>query len=353
MIPIFNKPSNRKILTLSWLLIISLFMAISPIHPDGQEIFSKAYRLEESDPDESIRLYRQALGQRLDKELRKAAVWRLFYLYKKNKEYSEAILISDHLSDKKGVKRVLEDLKTDIKFEWKINDNALDHYWTGIHLLNAGKTDAEGHSHSDHFLMALKESPGNALFREEILNRLVMAGRDDEVLRMIGSEGSGPEEQIIRADLLLKRNERNNAESILRSLAASEVYLTNSQKFRLLYLLGRIYRDRGDIPNGVRYFRYSTHYATGTKAVRNLALAAYALYRGGYNEQAYGLVSRLPGEGDSYVELLSLVLAVDVRNDEVAKTKLLKYRKPLEEQKKKGNNSFLIQRALHLTEEIP
>jgi tetratricopeptide (TPR) repeat protein len=329
------------------LCAIFILIPIKAIHTEilypGRSTFEEAYMLEKKQPDRAIQLYRIALGQGLDAKMHGAARWRLFYLLKDQKRYGEALALLNQLGSGKSINKVADDLKEQMRGNWNIESPALDSYLKGLSALSSGKP-VDGRNYNEWFLESIQLAKGNRDFRLEIFNRLIAAGRVEDTLKVM--EGIGDNsvtERILRDDLLLRLGRMEEAYQDLRTLASSIESLSDENRYRILYLLGRIHRDKNEIYPAILYFRQSVRYAKGNEAYRQLALAAYALYRIGCNEQAGSLLQNFPDVDDEDVVLLKNIVAVDTRKDEES----LKYLRKIKN-RFHAKRSFLDDRALQL-----
>lgn len=310
----------------------------------GRPYFEEAYQLEKVSPGQSVLLYEKALSLGLDDKMGRAAVWRLFYLYSDLKEYGKALTLLPRLGSSKGIARVAEKLQKDMAGEWKINDLALENYIQGVRVLQNGP-GSDGKSAGEFFLSALSAAYGNNEFRMEILNRLIHAGRMEEALSVLDRNGvSSTEDRVMKADLLVSLKRYSDASAILKELAADNTFLDDGQKYRILYLLGRIERDAGDIERAVIYFRYAARYANEEERYRQIALAAFSLYRGGFKMQAAALMRSVPDVPDKNVRLLRLILGSEVDGNPEKINELVKMGETLDP----STQSPLEQRALQL-----
>ncbi len=324
----------------------------------GRPYFEEAYRLESSEPDKSIGLYKKALQSGLDAKMRSAAVWRLFHLHRNQKQYGAAWLMLPKLGSGQGTSKIRSDLMNDMLFAWKISQTALDHYLKGISALDSGSSD-----YSRHFSAAVAASGGNLVFHKEISDRLLEYGRNQEAYSLMrASDSSAPAAALLEADNLLQQGRTEEAEQLLRNTsllyipsengqsysAGPAASLSQNDRFTLLYLMARIYREKGNIYESTVFFRLASHYAQGEEQNRQISLAAFGLYKNGYPLQAYLLVYRLPLSSDYNMRLLSLVLKTEVADDSASWEALTAMEKELQEQKSKGNGGFLTEKALRL-----
>ncbi len=338
---------NSLIYIFTFSLFPMLLLTPSRLHSqgafEGRSAFEEAYSLEKSHPDRSIALYQQALNQGLDRKMSGAARWRLFYLLRDQKRFGEALALLDQFGSGKSIIKLADDLKEEIKNGWNIDDPALQSYLKGNAALRSN-SDVEGRSYVEWFLDSLRLASGNRDFRIEILNRLIAAGRVEEALEVLEKSGpGGATERILRSDLLLRLGRKEEVRKDLTEMSTSTETLSDENRYRILYLLGRIYRDEGDLYKTVIYFRQAVRYSSGREAYRQLGLAAYTLYRKGYGSQAYSLLQAMPDVDDEDVMLLKSILAVEIRQDADS----LKYLRKIKSSFRRSH-SFLGERALAL-----
>ncbi len=291
---------------------VSIMAQNAPESYRGRTYFEEAYSIEKNSPARAIELYRLALSRGLDAKMNHAALWRLFHLYRETGEYGNALMLAPKLGKSRGVARVLENLKKDLADHWNINNQALEAYWNGVKSL-AGYEGAGEKSYSDYFIEALSSAYGNREFRSEIMNRLVAAGKVEEALSVLDGDGiTSLEDRIMKADLLLSLKRYDQADTMLREIAAGNEISKSGDKYRVLYLLAKIARSRNDLEKSVRYFRFAANYASEEEQFRQLALASYSLYRENYTQQAAALVRNIPNVSDENVMLLRAILGVEV-----------------------------------------
>jgi TPR repeat protein len=104
-------------------LIGIIFLQNSTLQPKnlGKPYFEKAYSIEKEDPDKAIELYNKALKEGLDADLRKTALWRLYFIYKDKKKYILAWSILKQIPNKSSVEnKFYEDVQYYTNFRKKI-----------------------------------------------------------------------------------------------------------------------------------------------------------------------------------------------------------------------------------------
>ncbi len=339
------------------LLIIALAVPGSTLlsrSSPGKYLFERAYRQERDAPRKAIQLYRSAVRRGLDRELRQAARWRMFYLYKSTGEFMNALRMAERLGRHKKMKFVIAQLKRDMRLTWKVSKPALVHYMRGMRALYGfrvlkEKRRSSGESFMTHFNRALAAAPGNRIFRMEIINRLIERGRGDEASNLARDSGLSLNTRLLlRADGLVANKEYREAVKILRHLSNRGVGLRGDEKARILYLLGRIERARGRIPEAVRYFRLAARYGNAKTAHRHIALAAYALYKRKLPVQAMSLLRGLPASENRNIRLLELILRVRVDGDRDSSRRLRAMKPRLLDRERSGRATYLERRALAL-----
>ena len=316
-------------------------------HSAGRPAFEEAYAAEKEHPETAIELYQKSIRMGLSPELKKAARWRLFYLYRKAGQYGEALETAGHLGSDNKLKNVLEDLYEEIAGTFKISDSAAREYAAGLKLIAQDRDDES----AIHFERALAAHSQNENLRRDIISRLIGRGRSSAALALLqkvgrnGNGGNGSAE-LARADLLVKLKRGPEAHTILFDLArVPEKKLTAAERSHLLYLLGRVARRRDDPGAAVHYFRMAAMQADDSDLRgRMQGLASYELYRENRKLQARALLQGMSDTDDADVNLLELVLRVEVDGETDAMNKLRAMVPELERSKR----SFLVNEALRL-----
>lgn len=283
----------------------------------GRASFEEAYRTEEKEPEEAIRLYRRALSLGLEPAIAQAAKWKLYYLYRKTKDLPHAVSLLSELGQGRQIDVVYDELRRNLKSELRIQDEAVTAFIQGVRALHA-KNDKDAQK---FFRAAVKASPRSMDLRGQIARILSDAGHADDAVEFLDEAESSAEILTLRADVFLATGRTREAEAILRDLAESP-NLDDEIKARVLYLLGRVARSRDELEKSARYFRLAGNYANTTEWGRQMALSAYSLYRMGLPLPAKRLLDSTPPGDDENIEILSLILRVEVDGDAKAKTEL-------------------------------
>lgn len=322
----------------------------------GREIFERAYNIEKDDPRAAVGLYQQALESKMEPELHKTARWRLVYLFKQLEEYTEALLLVETLGSEKSTKVVQRDIRRDMSFRWGLPAAAVESYIKGIGLLQKSvakavrKRSVVKQPYLVHFRKAIERAPQSQTLRMKITQRLNLSGQGAAALQFLeASLEASPAYHLMRADSLLRLKRGDEAEEALRKVAQSDATLETAEKARLLYLLGRIYRNRNLHERAVPYFRLAAFYAEGVEKQRQKALAAYSLYNADLPLQAMALLRGLPAEIEDYnIRLLRLVLRVEVDEDFEALQELFRMAETIYEAVGENNASNLVKKAYRL-----
>jgi len=301
--------------------------------------FEKAYQIESIDPGEAIRLYREAIKEGLDSKLLLAARWKLFYLYKETKDYTNALLLLNSFGSGKRIQSVKESLIEDIQYEFGIPQNAADEYANGLVSLATGSEEFR-----QPFAEAIKSAPHNRRLKAEIIHQLNRAGKRQEASEILAMSAESPIDSMLqRIDLLVGEKKYDKAEEMLSGLSDYANALTPEQKEKILYLFGKISKMKGELENAVSYYRLAAFYSKKSN-VRYLSLAAFILYQNGYPLQAHALMRPVPATvADPNIRLLHLILKIEVENDDESWDQLISLRPVL-----LRDNSYLSQRALEL-----
>ena len=313
----------------------------------GRPVFEDAYAAEQERPDDAIELYRRALEMGLGRDLALAARWRLFYLYRKQQRYGEALDMAGKLGSDRKLKNVLDDLYTEIGGRFKIAPEAARDYAAGLKLLVRKEREAA----LLEFEKVLRKHPENEKLRRDITSRLIRGGGSGQALTLlekIGARSDGSA-QLAQADLMVKLKRDAEAETLLETLARSpDAKLEAAERSHVCYLKGRLSRRTRSHSDAVAWFRLAAVEAMQADEselqARMQGLAAYGLYRGGQNVQALALMRGLPASDDADVELLRLVLRADVAGDEDALRRLRAQKNELQ----KRRQTTLVREALRI-----
>ncbi|MBW7858887.1 MAG: hypothetical protein H3C43_11495 [Leptonema sp. (in: Bacteria)] len=308
---------------------------------DGRSVFEEAYRIEKSEPVESAKLYKKAISYGLPAELSKAAKWRLYFLCKDQQWYFDAYQALKSVAHKKSIE---DSLMADIKSYWGLNKETFLSYAKSAAILEKSKTASD----SEISTLRSAYSQGTNQFRNDLDRWLKDNGFESLSIQLASTDQNMSNvEAIIRtASYHVDKNDATSAKKALQPLLES-TKLTQDEKYRVMYLLGRI--ERSGLGNDtVPRFLMAANYGIGKEKNRQIALAAFSLYRDGFTEQAAELTVKIPVESieDPGMKLFLDVVAADVNNDDRAIARL----KSKENQLRKEKNSFLAQRALLVLE---
>jgi tetratricopeptide (TPR) repeat protein len=334
--------------------MVSLFfilcgIAYTPVftqeHPKGLELFQKAYSLEKSDPQGAARLYNASIAAGLDHKLTVAARWKLYYIYKNSNNFFNAIPLLSLFGSGSQIDTVKEDLYTDIRHFFNISREGADQYSRGILLL----VSKEPRDAVEPFRNAIRLNPFSSVLKKSIIALLNEAGLTEEAMRLARESSGNPVEASLQeADILVKRGKFQDAKRILENVSSADWGMDDDAKGRILYLLGRVERDQGNVAEAISYFRMAGRYSNGEALSRQLSLAAYGLMQLGLDIQAYALVKKIQDSKDGNVHLIRLILHCSPGNILSSCEELRKYRSGF-----RSDPSFLSQRALRLIDELP
>lgn len=323
------------------LLLILLAALVHGLHGNGRSLFEEAYRIEKIQPERAAVLYRQALDAGLGTDLNKAARWRLFFLCRSQGWYLEAYETLETVSHKPSIEDSLMD---DIKSQWGLRRESFLNY------AKISRNFRNGRSPSESDLSALRAiyREGSNRFRADLDRWLKEQGQEAVSFQLAASDKNLSEAEVaIRtASYFVDRNDPGKAREALEPVLTSD-RLSYNERMRILYLLGRLERLIDDGESAV-YFRMAANYASGNERQRQMALAAFSLYRDGLSEQASRLTAHIDVTTveDAGMKLFLDVVAADVRDDADALARLRAQEKDLRKQR----NSFLAERALMILE---
>ena len=332
-----------KITLQSILFFLILFVSMDLYATDGKgmEYFKEAYRIEKTNPAGAASLYRQAIGEGLEKKLYNAARWRLFYIYKELDEFENAILLLNTFGQGKEIENIRRSLVLQIAYYYGIPSESAENFAAGL-ALNRSNSEKS----FLYFQSALSSSKKNYRLRNDIVKILIRNGRDSDASQIFRIVAETPiDEMISRADILIGRKNYQEARSILYNLSVDSYNLTDEQKYKILYLLGKIEKGQNNEHIAVVYFRQAFRYERKNGGIYSAALSAYSLYKQGNSQSAYGLLKDFPLSNDSNIELLQLILLIEVADDRTAFERL-----KTREEALKNDSGFLPQQALNLLE---
>jgi hypothetical protein len=333
--------SNKKSRSSVLLILTGFIPALIGLKADGRSLFEEAYRIEKTQPEQAAVLYRQAIDAGLASELNRAARWRLFFLYRSQGWYLQAYETLKTLSYKKSIE---DSLLEDIQSQWGLRRQ------TFLNFVKVSQSFKKGKKPDSADISALRSiyGEGSNRFRADLDRWLKEQGHEAITVQLAAGERnlSEAETAIRTASYYVDRNDPGKAREALEPVLVSD-QLNRSERMRILYLLGRLNRLI-DGAESAAYFRMSATYASGSEWQRQMALAAFSLYRDGLSEQAAQLSMQIDAATieDEGMRLFLDVLAADVRKDPEALARLRGREKELRRQ----SNSFLAERALQILE---
>jgi hypothetical protein len=295
--------------------------------------------MENTDPMAATSLYREAINRGLDRKVYNAARWRLYYIYKQLDEYEEGIFLLNSFGEAKQIENVRQSLISQIAYYYGISEESATSYASGL----AANRQKPGEA-LKHFIKSLSGSKNKYKLRNDIMKILLRNGRDEDAKQIFSITSETPvDEMISKADILVGRKNWDEAKAILVNLSIESYSLSEEQKYKILYLMGKLERGKNNEPSALIYFRQASRYEKKDNGFYSSALSAYSLYRQGNAKSAYGLMKDYKISEDPNIELLQLILLVEVRKDISAFDRL-----KLKEESLRRDSSFLAMRALKL-----
>jgi|JI8StandDraft_1071087.scaffolds.fasta_scaffold00250_5 hypothetical protein len=226
------------------LLILTLF-SINLFASDPSS-YKQAYEMESLSTLFAIPLYEHTLHSNNPKNLQKAAVSRLFYLYKKHNKIIEALLIGTRFShiisskEKAGIWKTLTEIYKPVSYE----------HLTSSYVL-AVKANPENYSEILKYLQDRREPK---LF--EFVYIVLFKRKQYETLNKIfESDQTLTSSPLYEGLVTIKVNPERGKEYL--SNVSTEGEKDNATKSDLLYLLGQYFRAIGENKISARYFRMS------------------------------------------------------------------------------------------------
>ncbi len=236
---------NRKI----QILLIVFLLFDGPLFASDNGSYKRAYEMESVSTLFAIPLYEQTIGTNNSKNLQKAAVSRLFYLYKKHNKFIEALFLGTRYSniipskDKTSIWKSLVEIYKPVSYELLTTSYQL-----------AMKSSIENHSEILSFLREYREPK---LF-EFVFILLYKRKQFDLILNLLEKEPMLTSSPLYAGMANLRLNPEKGRE-YLASLP-SDLEKDTGMKSDLLYLLGQYYRAVGENSISARYFRMSGSY---------------------------------------------------------------------------------------------
>lgn len=320
-----------------WPALLLLFVVHSVQAAPGTAVFNQAYKLEETDPAGSIELYRSALAAGLPADLARAAHWRMFFIFKDQENFGQALQTSLNLPPSARA-QIIETIQE----RYSPGKQALEDYVRG--LAGLASRDPEKKKAAADSLGRLhgKSSPA---MQKRILQDLAENHMEEFALTLIPQSATDPDSVLRRCDLLVFLGRGQEVSRMIEGIYTSDEF-TTAQKFRAVYLLGRARRDT---ESEVILYRIAERYSEGEERIRMRALSAYSLLRQGYAEQGLDLLrgQKLPSDPD--IQLLSLVLRAEVDQDPAALRELKGRKDSLKAAVRKRKDAYLAQRALRIS----
>ncbi|MFN3604277.1 MAG: hypothetical protein ACK4UJ_06185 [Leptonema sp. (in: bacteria)] len=288
------------------MLFVSLFLIMEPfkgIYSDRISIhyFEKAYSIEKENPKEALKYYKEALKLGLEPDLRKTALWRIYFLLKEEKKYIQAWEILSKLNRKQNIENKFFE---DLEYFDKINKDQF------LKLFNFLKTD-------DYANVKKYYEKASPLLKRNILDYYLEQNKDQFIseLLLIDSSSDLIESKVFLINYYLENNKYEKAEEILKFISKEQKdSLNDKNKSTILYLMGKIYRER-EILDSSLYFLYAANYSLSEEEYeKNIALAMFSLYKGGFEEVAYELIDYIYLEPRDLMQKLFIYLVRAEKN---------------------------------------
>ncbi|MCS7204250.1 MAG: hypothetical protein NZ853_00970 [Leptospiraceae bacterium] len=321
---------NSKLLFLIILLLTTFQLkSQNPSSNPAISLFERAYDLEKENPNQSIEYYNQAIQMGLPQDLKRTAMWRLYFIYLEKKQFIKAWQILSQIPNRSSAeKKFFEEMN----YYAKINKDEF------LQLYNAIKQNS---------LKDVKRlfKTINPILKQEILD--FYSDTNEDLLEELVNDqfpNNPIDTKLFLANYFIEKNKLSKAENLLLEVSTDyQNELSPTYKEKILYLLGKIKRERNML-DAIPYFLTAANYSPTVRDYeKQLALAMYSLYRSGYEEVAYNLeeyIHHLPNE--PMQKLFILLIKAEKEPSQ----------KNLQELKKQtlqiSENSFLKERAQKL-----
>jgi len=333
--------------TISRIRAIALFLVLplalpglTDLHANGASYFRKAYSLETSNPEAAIRNYRSAISQGLPANLRRAAVWKVYFLYKRNHYYIQAYRYGNSIGA--GGSHQSEIMRNALQ-RWGITSadfQKLVKSWSGTRSFADTAND----------IIARRSRKGPVL-AADLRRALELEGNGELASRIIvrkANSKSGNDPDLEQAEYYYTQGDYAAAENILWKKATGKETLGALARSRTLYLLGKIRNKQNKDAEAIQFYRLAAGYAADQESRRMLALASYQLYREGRKDAAYELIDQFPEPSEDRMRLYFLVVAVDAAGHRPSLQKLQRMKSDIAERVRLGQAGFLEKKALAL-----
>lgn len=229
-----------------FLTICILFFTTHMAFASDTTNYKRAYEMESVSTLFSIPLYEQTLQSSNPKNMQKAAVSRLFYLYKKHNKIIEALLLGTKYSniisskDKAGIWKSIIEIYKPVSYE----------NLTSAYILSV-KASAENHTELLSYLQQYKETK---LF-EFVFIVLYKRKQYELILTLLEEDPTLTTSPLYEGMVKIRLNPEKGKEYL--ASIPSDLDKDNGTKADLLYLLGQYYRAIGENAISARYFRMS------------------------------------------------------------------------------------------------
>lgn len=274
----------------------------------AKNYFERAYSIEKENPEEALKFYKLSLESGLEPELRKTALWRIYFILKEKKNFIQAWEILSKLNRKQNLEnRFFED----VEYFTKLNKADF------LQLYNSIKKN-------DNTNVKYYYEKGNSVLKQNILDYYLENNRESLISEflLIDNSSSSFESKVFLINYYLNNQRYEKAKELLETISKNYIDNLNSEnKAIILYLLGKVYRER-QILDSSFYFFYAMNYSNSDQEYeRNLALALYSFYKSGYETIAYEFVDYITLEPREILQRLFIAILRTEKNPTKANLK--------------------------------
>ncbi len=283
-------------------LLFLLFLQVDLYSKEESRIYlEKGYSIEKENSEEAIKYYKKALELGLPEDLQKVALWRMYFILKNNNKYIQAWDILSTLNPKESVQnKFFEELEDYVKIK-------REDFLTLYSFLK----------NNDHTRVKSFFEKSNVILKKQILDYYSNNKNDKLISEFldISSESKSLDTQFFLVDYYLEDQNYEKAKRILENISEKQKEnLTDEQKAMILYLLGKIHREKNMLDSAL-YFLYATNYSQlDSDYEKNLSLALFSFYRSGYENIAYELVDYIFYEPKDIMQKLFILLLKSEKN---------------------------------------
>ena len=286
---------------------------------NGETFFQKGYSYENApipDTVQAIANYEQALTFKLDKKIQDVIIWRLLYLYKNQYDHLLAIKKILELPNINEKNKILNKIYSSLALKWNFSKFVTKK----IESLLFSLYDDNKNIYEEHAIFLLSNYKEHHLLKKFIMYSFLHYDKVPELIRIMEDLG---DESIQKIELYLYAKNITIAHNLLLKKASSGEFSQNNEDYaKILYLLGRVYREKKKYELAISCFRLAASYAKEDRD-RMLSLAAYSLFQIHLPEQALSLLKNIKIKKYDESYFLKLLLQIEIEQNTASMEEIL------------------------------